>query len=125
MVWLFLFFTVGEPESFDFTSGCGCLSFRRMPCLPRFASRGRREVLASDLHSPIRKDLTTRISHRLDFRSEFPCASGLLSTPANSENTALSPVVSALAPNPGIQRRNAIYPERTFALFTSREGLFP
>ncbi|KAL5687486.1 hypothetical protein EMGR_001749 [Emarellia grisea] len=96
-----------------------------MPCLPRFASRGRREVLASDLHSPIRKDLTTRISHRLDFRSEFPCASGLLSTPANSENTALSPVVSALAPNPGIQRRNAIYPERTFALFTSREGLFP
>lgn len=64
-------------------------------------SRPPRRV-ASDLHSPIRKDLTTRISHQLDFLSVFPCASGLLSTAANSKNTALSPVVSALAPNPGM-----------------------
>lgn len=94
-------------------------------------SRPLRRV-ASDLYSPIRKDLTTRISHRLNFRSVFPCASGLLSTAANSENTALLPVVSALALNPGmsnfsrwnLQCRNAIYPERTFALFTSHDGLF-
>ena len=57
---------------------------------------------AKRLHSQIRKDLTTCISHQLDFRSVCPCASGLLSTSVNSENTALLPGFSALAPNPGM-----------------------